>query len=492
MSQGGVTGESATKGGGTAGAATRGLDPAGVLRFLIPTLIGMAMFLVPMGTAEWFRIGDRVIPRPTIPDLPLGEGESVTIGIGVLADALTALLGGLLVPLGVAVLCLSVVVTVVARFANPAWTSAEGWKEIFHVGPAWFALRVVGAVFGLMTWFAFGPEVLRGGDTGGVILNDLIPVLLTFFLFALMALPFLVEFGLMEFIGTIVRKPFRKIFGLPGRSAIDATASWMGAAPLGVLITYQQYERGFYSQREASVIATNFSVASIAFSLLIAGFIGLDHMFVQMYFTVVVAGVIAAIIMPRIPPLSWKPDEYYPPVGKRIEEPDRAPGVGVFTASLAAATGRARTAPGPKSLARDVMLSIGDIFFGLLPLVMAIGTAALALAEHTPVFIWISYPMVPVLELLRLPEAAAAAPATLVGFADMFLPAVLLTSVESELTRFVIGCLSLTQLIYMSEIGVLILKSKIPLSFAELVVIFGLRTVITLPIIALMAHTLFY
>lgn len=464
----------------------------GVLKFVLPTLLGMAMFLIPLGTQEWFRVGERVVPRPAVPDFPLGSGESVTIGIGVLADILSALLGEALVPVGVAVLCLSVVATVYARIANPAWMRAEGWGEIFHVGPLWFGLRVVGALFGLMTVFAFGPAFISGGATGGVILNDLIPVLLTFFLFALAMLPFLTEFGLMEFIGTIVRKPFRVIFGLPGRSAIDATASWMGAAPLGVLITYQQYERGYYSQREASVIATNFSVASIAFSLLIAGFIELDHMFVQMYFTVVVAGLIAAIILPRIPPLSGKPDDYYPPVGRRLEEQDRPQGMSVFGQSLRAAVGRARTAPTPRRLSRDVMLSIADIFFGLLPLVMAIGTVALALAEHTPVFTWISYPMVPVLELLRLPEAAAAAPATLVGFADMFLPAVLLTSVESELTRFVIGCLSLTQLIYMSEIGVLILKSKIPLSFLELMVIFGLRTVITLPIIALMAHTLFY
>ena len=442
---------------------------AGILKFVLPTLVGMSMFLI-----------------------PIPSGESITIGIGVLSDALTAVLGGAVVPIGVVVLCLSVVTTLVARVANPDWMNRDGWREVFHVGPFWLGLRVIGAAFGLMTFYEFGPEFIRGGATGGVILNDLIPVLLTFFLFALAMLPFLTEFGLMEFIGTIVRKPFRKIFGLPGRSAIDASASWMGAAPLGVLITYQQYERGYYTQREASVIATNFSVASIAFSLLIAGFISLDHMFVQMYFTVVVAGLIAAVIMPRIPPLSRKPDDYYAPVGKRLDEPDRPAGMTVFGQSLAAAVGRARIAPGPQALGRDVALSIADIFFGLLPLVMAIGTAALAVAEHTPIFTWISYPMVPVLEWLGLPEAATAAPATLVGFADMFLPAVLLTAVESELTRFVIGCLSLTQLIYMSEIGVLILKSKIPLSFLELVVIFGLRTVITLPIIAIMAHTLFY
>jgi nucleoside recognition membrane protein YjiH len=444
------------------------LTAGSVLRFLIPTLIGVGMFLVP---------------------LPIGE--TVTIGVGWLADWLQAFLGDALLPMGVGVLCLSAAATAVARWMNPAWSRAPGWEEIFHVGWAWFAMRIVGALFAVMTLLQFGPEFIRGGATGGVILNDLIPVLLTFFFFALILLPFLVEFGFMEFIGTVVRRPFRWIFRLPGRSAIDATASWMGAATLGVIITYQQYERGYYSQREAAVIATNFSVASIAFTLLITGFIGLNHMFIPLYFTVVVAGLTAAVILPRIPPLSWKKDLYHEPVGRQIVEPEPSE-KGLLRASLEEATRRARNAPSPRALARGTLVNIGDIFFGLLPLVMAIGTAALVVAEFTPIFTWISLPMVPVLELLRLPEAAAAAPATLVGFADMFLPAVLLTGVESELTRFVIGCLSLTQLIYMSEIGVLILKSKIPLSFLELVAIFLLRTAITLPIIALMAHTLFF
>src|SRR5690606_20329344 len=313
----------------------------------------------------------------------------------------------------------------------------------------------------------------------------------TFFIFALVMLPFLVEYGLMEFIGTLVRKPFRAVFRLPGRSAVDATASWMGAAPLGVLITYQQYEKGFYTQREAAVIATNFSLASVAFSLLIARFIGLDTMFVQMYFTVCVAAFVAAIIMPRLPPLSLKKDVYYEAVGRQIHE-DEDLSKNVLHRSVEVAVAKAEVAPGPRRIARDAAVNITDIFFGLLPLVMAIGTGALILAEYTPVFTWISYPIVPVLEWLGLPEAATAAPATLVGFADMFLPAVLLTSVESELTRFVIGCLSLTQLIYMSEVGVLILKSKIPLNFLELAGIFVMRSVLTLPIVVVIARTLFF
>jgi nucleoside recognition membrane protein YjiH len=448
---------------------TTALGGAALLKFLIPTAIGIGMFLFPFPT-----------------------GGSVQIGVGWLADGLKRTLGAAVIPVGVGVLLVSVVLTAVAKIFNPRWSRVEGWEEIFHVGPTWFAMRIFGAVFAVMTHFQMGPAVLTSAGTGQVILNDLIPVLLTFFFFALILLPFLVEFGFMEFIGTVVRRPFRWLFRLPGRSAIDATASWMGAAPLGVLITYQQYERGFYTQREAAVIATNFSVASIAFSLLITGFIGLNHMFVQIYGTVVVAGVLAAVIAPRIPPLSWKKDVYHEPVGQQIFEAAPSSGEGLVRSALAAAVARAVKAPGPRALGRATAMHITDVFFGLLPLVMTIGTAALVVAEHTPIFTWLSLPMVPVLELLRLPEAAAAAPATLVGFADMFLPAVLLTSVESELTRFVVGCLSLTQLIYMSEIGVLILKSKIPLSFLELVAIFFIRTAITLPIIALMAHLLFF
>lgn len=40
------------------------------------------------------------------------------------------------------------------------------------------------------------------------------------------------------------------------------------------------------------------------------------------------------------------------------------------------------------------------------------------------------------------------------------------------LTRFVVGILSLTQLVYMSEIGILILRSSVPVNYIGFVVIF--------------------
>ncbi len=123
-----------------------------------------------------------------------------------------------------------------------------------------------------------------------------------------------------------------------------------------------------------------------------------------------------------------------------------------------------------------------------MPAVIAVGGAGLMIAEYTPILGWLTAPIVPVLELFRIPEAAAAAPALVAGFLDMFLPALLGAGIESELTRFIIGVISVTQLIYMSEIGILMIKCEIPLKFWHLLVIFLLRTIIGLPIVVAYAH----
>ena len=63
--------------------------------------------------------------------------------------------------------------------------------------------------------------------------------------------------------------------------------------------------------------------------------------------------------------------------------------------------------------------------FDLIPIVIAWGTIALVIATYTPVFNWISYPMGLYMKLFGVKEAFAAAPATLVGFTDRFIPALL-------------------------------------------------------------------
>ena len=131
------------------------------------------------------------------------------------------------------------------------------------------------------------------------------------------------------------------------------------------------------------------------------------------------------------------------------------------------------------------------MLFGLLPVVMAVGSCALMLAEYTSLFSILGKPYVPLLDLLAVPEAEKASETLMVGFADMFVPSILANSIESELTRFMVAVVSVSQLIYMSEVGALLVGSRIPVTLLELFIIFVLRTLVALPISIFMARIFF-
>ena len=283
----------------------------------------------------------------------------------------------------------------------------------------------------------------------------------------------------------------RPLFKLPGRSSIDCITSWLGDGTIGILLTSKQYEEGFYTKKEASVIGTSFSAVSITFSLMVITQVGLSHMFVPFYLTVTLSGIIAAIVLPRVRPLSKKPDTYIDgrPLEKNV---DLIPnGYTPFTWGLKNAIDKAEDNFSFHSFVEDGLKNVVDMWLGVLPVVMSMGGIALMIAEYTNFFSMLGLPFIPLLKLLQVPEAVAASKTLVVGFADMFIPSVLATSIQNEMTRFIIACTSVTQLIYMSEVGGLLLGSKIPVSFKDLVIIFLERTVLTLPIIVLIANLLF-
>lgn len=282
----------------------------------------------------------------------------------------------------------------------------------------------------------------------------------------------------------------RPIFKLPGRSSIDCITSWLGDGTIGVLLTNNQYEEGYYTTREAAVIATTFSAVSITFSLVVLQEVDLAHMFAPYYLTVTLAGIVAAIIIPRIPPLSRKKDNYLKDIN--VEEMETIPaGHTTFSWGVEQAVETAKGNMDPGAFIKDGLHNVLEMWVGVLPVIMAFGTIAVIIAEFTPIFTWLGMPFIPILNLLKIPHAVEASQTMIIGFADMFLPSVIGASIPSEMTRFIIAGVSVTQLVYLSEVGAVILGSKIEISPLELFVIFIQRTLVTLPIIALVAHMLF-
>ena len=98
-------------------------------------------------------------------------------------------------------------------------------------------LGLFGLIVATMLMFNFGPSIVFEERIGPFLYDKLvIPVGLLVPIGAIF-LAFLVSFGLMEFVGVLVQKFMRPVFRTPGRSAIDAVASFVGSYSLGLLVT---------------------------------------------------------------------------------------------------------------------------------------------------------------------------------------------------------------------------------------------------------------
>lgn len=440
--------------------------------FLIPSILGVTLFMIPLKlTGDW------------------------KVPIATLADLLSSFVAPIMPWTATIALIIASIGSIIFLFINMDGKQPSFFTNLFKVSLFWTITRVVGAIFAIMTVLEIGPEMIWNENTGGLLLDakdGLVTFLFTIFLFAGLLLPLLLNFGLLEFFGTMMVKVMRPLFKLPGRSAIDALTSWVGDGTIGVLLTSKQYEEGYYTKKEAAIIGTTFSVVSITFAIVIIDTVGLGSYFLPYYATVVFTGLVLGVIMPRLYPLRGKGDEYIdgrPFTGDDEKLPE---GYNSISHGLENALNKAHANRSIIRIVSEGLKNVLDMWIGVIPVVMAFGTLALVFAEYTSVFTILGKPFEPILMLLNIPEAADAAQLMVVGFTDMFLPAILADGlITSELTLFVVATISVTQLIFLAETGGLLLGSKIQVNFFDLVVIFLLRTIIALPIVAGVAHLLF-
>ncbi|MFP3917819.1 YjiH family protein [Lysinibacillus telephonicus] len=424
---------------------------------------------------------------------PIGTDDGLKVPITILANLLAGKVVSFIHWFAYIIFIVAAVGSVMFQFI-PEKNERTLADSLFRVNWFWTVMRILAVVFATMYLFQVGPESFTSENTAGLLLapdGGLVTMMFTLFLFAGLLLPLLTDFGLLEFFGSMMVKIMRPVFKIPGRAAIDCLASWVGDGTIGVLLTNKQYEDGNYTAREAATIATTFSVVSITFCLVVVETIGIQDYFFEFYGTVIVVGLILAFIMPRIFPLKHKPDVLFDGSKPNEKQEDIPENFNAITFGLHNALTKAESNKNLGQVLLSGFKNVLEMWFAVTPIIMAFGTIALVLAEFTSFFEILGMPFEPILALLQIPEAGQAAQTMIVGFADMLLPSILGADIESELTRFFIATISVTQLIYMSEVGGLILGTKLPLKLWDLFMIFLVRTLISIPLIALIAHILF-
>ena len=262
--------------------------------FIIPSITGIILFMIPVKNAD----GDW------------------TVVVKILADIISGYIGGFLPLLCVLILTVSAVMSVIALAKPKFIMNSDIMKECFACKPIWVVLRVLAVIFVWLTYLGVGEDgvgligMITGGGQGGFVLYDLLTTLVIIFVIAALLLPLLLDFGLLEFVGALLTKVMRPLFKVPGRAAVDCVTSWIGDGTLGVMLTLNQYEGGYYTAKEASIIATLFSAVSITFTLVVLDTVGLLDYFGIYYLIVCFVGIVCAIVCPYLYPLRKKPNTY--------------------------------------------------------------------------------------------------------------------------------------------------------------------------------------
>ncbi|QXM07371.1 YjiH family protein [Crassaminicella indica] len=346
-------------------------------------------------------------------------------------------------------------------------------------------LKILGLVVTCMVYFHIGPAWLFEKDMGPFLFSKLvIPVGLIVPIGAIF-LAFLVGYGLLEFIGVLMKPVMKPIFKTPGRSAIDAVASFVGSYSIGLLITNKVYKEGKYTIKEAAIIATGFSTVSATFMIIVAKTLGLMDMWNIYFWTTLIVTFLVTAITVRIRPLSKKSETYC--TGEGIPEPE-------YKGNLFKHAWEEGIKAAEKSLGvgENIATNLKDgliMAMGILPSIMSVGLIGLVLAKYTPVFDVIGYIFYPFTSILHIPEAMLAAKAAAVGIAEMFLPALLV--VDAPLvTKFIIGVVCVSSVLFFSASIPCILSTDIPISLLDILLIWLERTLITLIIVSLLAFAL--
>jgi len=296
-------------------------------------------------------------------------------------------------------------------------------------------------------------------------------------------LAFLINFGLLEFIGVLMQPVMKPIWKTPGKSAIDAVASFVGSYSIGLLITNRVYSEGKYSGKEAAIIATGFSTVSATFMIIVAKTLGLMEMWNFYFWSTLFITFLVTALTVRIYPLSKKSDLNCH--GEEIEE-IKTEG-NIFNNALKAGLNGASKS---ESLIKNIRVNFIDGFkmaMAILPSILSIGLLGLLLAKYTPLFDIAGYVFYPFTYILQLPEPMAVAKAITLGIAEMFLPALAMRE-SVEIVRYVVGVVSISSILFFSASIPCIMSTSIPLNIKDMVIVWFQRTVLSLIIAGIFAH----
>lgn len=425
-----------------------------LFRFIVFSLIGIFMFFVPIEA-----LGKKTIPLDHIVTLILKIPYFTKV------YPLVLIFIGVFLP-----------------FVTGTWRNSTA-KKVFSF------LNILALPFVIMGVFHIGPAGLLEDSMIPFILNKVVVSVCTIVPVGSIFLALIVSYGLMEFVGVFMRPVMKPVFQTPGRSAVDAVASFVGSYSIALLITNRVYEEGKYTSKEACIIATGFSTVSATFMIVVAKNLGYLDTYWMTYFVVcIIVTFLVTAITTRLYPLSKKPTSYYMDQQGDVEQDvpkDK------FRTALSLAEETSEQAPGLLENTKINAIDGLKLVLNMAPSLMAVGTLGLILAKYTPVFDLLGYIFYPFTLLTRMDQPFLAAKSLSMSIAEMFLPVVPVAKTAFT-TRFIVGVTCISEILFFSASIPCMLSTKIPLKMKDYLIIWFERVALSILITAPIAYLLFH
>lgn len=433
-----------------------------VVKFVLLNLLGIIMFFVK-------------IPMPYVTDGVVTFTSSLPI------DHVVAYIR--LIPnFDLVYASIIVCVGAILPFVRKTWN-----KDI--VTTVFSVFKVAGIGVLLIYIFELGPARIHDSDMLPFVVEKVVVPVTALVPVGAVFLAFLINYGLMEFIGIFMRPIMRPVWRTPGRSAIDAVASFVGSYSVGLLITNRVYKEGDYSTREACIIATGFSTVSATFMIVVAKTLGMmDYWMLYFWLTLVITFLVTAITT-RIYPLCKKPTTGY----QGCEIPAEAPIAKGKLVSTAVDEGLVACAKAP-AVMEGVVHNFKDginLALNIGPTLISIGFFGLVLAEYTPIFDIMAYLFYPFTYILGYgSEAMLMAKGCAIALAEMFLPATVMAGASVQ-AQAVTAIVCVAEVLFFSASIPCILGTDIDISIGDILIVWFERTVLAL-IFATLAVQIFF
>lgn len=437
--------------------------PATALKFIVLSLFGLFMFFVPFD-----------LMLPNLGYFKMSAGVQAPINT-IAVDHIVGLIRK--IPLFDTLWGSGIVlIGIVFPFISGSWKK-DLTSKVFTIFKVLALLPLSMVLFG----WQLVPGMAKGADLSFIWQKVVVPVT-TLVPVGAVFLAFITTYGLMEFIGVFLRPVMRPIWKTPGKSAVDAVASFVGSYSVGLLITDRMYQTHRYSDKESAIIATGFSTVSATFMVIVANTTGLGGpKFVAYFWSTLIVTFLVTAITARIFPIARKKDTGFE--GKEPSAEPKFPLADIPKESWILACEAADSSGNVlKSIADNIIAGV-KLSISIGPTLLSIGYFGLVLA-HFGVFGIIGYIFVPFTWIASLMFPALGNPVVLAGalassLAEMFIPVGMIAA-GSALVKAVVAIVCVAEIIFFSASIPCIMATRIPLSIGDLLIVWFERVVLAL------------